>query len=511
MSEQQQQVTKTINFVSRNNLIILFFLLCGLAIGLGWYLKSSKVYQASALIMYQQQANPARTSGLDTRPQEMINTVAQQVTSLSSLQEMIETLELYADRREQQPVFDVAEAMREHIDITSERGTDAFRVSFKGDDPNQVMRVANALAARFLEENIRFREQRVTEASAYIRDELAIAKEAMDEQEERMRDYKLKHYNQMPERQNVNMAQLNTLQTQYQNIQNNLQELKRTKLMIQEQINMRQDFLARQADGQGSAGGGGEALTDLERLVNRLDELRSRYTDNHPDVRRLKSRISSLQTEQGVGGDESGREGNYRARDNQLAQLELQLNETDISISRLNEEQDKVRERIAQVQQWVEAAPVREAEWAALTRDYSQLKQHYETLVSRSLEADSEEMLEHRQRGSQFRIIESAHLPSTPFSPNFKKIMFIAVVLSLGMGLGLGYAREYLDTSFKDVDDLEAELGLPVTCAIPAISTDREKRRKQMGNLVMIVGLGSAYAVLAGAILMLWIQGGIVI
>lgn len=506
MSEQQQQVTKTINFVSRNHLTILFFLLCGLAIGLGWYLKSPKIYQASALVMYQQQANPARTAGLDTRPQEMINTVAQQVTSLSSLQEMIETLDLYADRREQQPVFDVAEIMRGHIDITSERGTNAFRVSFQGDDPNQVMRVANALAARFLEENIRYREQRVTEASAYIRDELAIAKGTMDEQEEKMRDYKLKHYNEMPERQNINMAQLGTLQTQYQNIQNNLQDLKRTRLMIQEQINMRQDLLARQVDGQGTAGGGGGALTELERLVNQLDELRSRYTDNHPDVRRLKSRISSLQAEHdGVG------EGNYRAQDNQLAQLELQLKETDISISRLNGEQDNVRQRIAQVQQWVEAAPVREAEWAALTRDYSQLRQHYEALVSRSLQADSEEMLEHRQRGNQFRVIESAHLPSTPFSPNFKKIMFMAVVLSLGTGLGLGYAREHLDTSFKDVDDLEAELGLPVTCAIPAISTAGEKRRKRMGDLVMMFGLGSAYVVLAGAILMLWIQGKIVI
>jgi polysaccharide chain length determinant protein (PEP-CTERM system associated) len=433
--------------------------------------------------------NPTRMSpDVQARFQEMVNTLGQQVISLPSLQEIIESHDLYREMRERQPMFDVAAAMRNYITITPQRGADVLRVSFVGDDPVQVARTANALAARFVEENIRYREQRVTETSAYIRDELTITKEALDKQEESMRDYKLRYYNEMPDQRAANIARLNTLQTQYQNIQNNLQDLKRTQLLIQEQINLRQDHLARLAEGQ--VGG----IAEVDRVRMELEALRRRYTENHPDVRRLQSRLTALLAEHAVEDEAESSAGPTvdptatLPHDNQLAQLKLQLRETEISEARLSRDLDAVRQRIDQVQRWVDATPVREAEWAALTRDYGQLQQHYQALVSRNLEADSAEMLERRQRGSQFRIIESAHLPSKPSSPDMIKIMAVAFILGLGMGLGLSYAREFFDTSFKDVNELEAALGLPVTCAIPLIPTTSEKRGVQLaqGNAWLI-------------------------
>lgn len=524
MSEQQQQVAKTIKFVSRNLRLILLCLLCGTALGLAWYLKTPRVYQATALIMYQQQQiNPGqRAPQVETRLLEMVNTVGQQVTSLTSLQEIIEAHDLYRDLRERQPMYDVAMAMRRNISITPQRTADVFRVSFTGSNPRPVMQTANALAARFVEENIRYREQRVSETSAYIRDQRAIAKESLDKQEESMRDYKLRHYNEMPDQRATNIARLNALQTQYQNIQNNLQDLKRTQILIQEQVNLRQELLARMAQGQpgGVPGVGFGPQTEMERVRQELDSLRSRYTDNHPDVRRLQSRLTMLlaeqglaegETEEGAASSPTSTTAGGRTYDNQLTQLELQLRETGISIARLNREQDEVRRRIEEVQRWVEAAPVREAEWAALTRDYSQLQQHYQALVSRGLEADSAEMLEQRQRGSQFRIIESAHLPSKPFSPNFKKIMAMAIALSLGLGLVMGYVKEFMDTSFKDVNDLEAELGLPVTCAIPIVATAREGKLAKWRNNAWLIALGCGYAALAAVLLLLLLKGRIIL
>jgi polysaccharide biosynthesis transport protein len=59
-----------------------------------------------------------------------------------------------------------------------------------------------------------------------------------------MRDYKLKYYNEMPEQLVNNMNRLSALQVQYQNNQTSSHELERTRLLVQEQISTRQDFLA---------------------------------------------------------------------------------------------------------------------------------------------------------------------------------------------------------------------------------------------------------------------------
>jgi polysaccharide biosynthesis transport protein len=198
-------------------------------------------------------------------------------------------------------------------------------------------------------------------------------------------------------------------------------------------------------------------------------------------------------------------------QDNQIAQLELQLKDIEFSVARLNRNQETVLGQIARVQQWVETTPVRETEWAALTRDYSQLQQHYQTLVSRNLEAESAELLERRQKGSQFRIVESAYLPRKPFKPDFGKFMLMATAFGLGLGFVLAYGLEFTNTSFRDVNDLESYLGLPVTCAIPKLETAGEKKRVLLRNIAWAIGLGLGFAALGGGMLFLWQRGMIIL
>jgi len=513
MSEEQQQFSKIVKFLSRNLRPTLVCLLCSLIAGLVWYLRSPKVYKSSALIMYElQQVNPTKMSpDVQTRLQEMVNTVAQQVTSLSNLEEIVVAHGLYPDMQRKLPMVDVVVSMRnEHIKIEPKTGTNVFSVSFEGDDPRQVMLTANSLAAKFIEENIRYREQRAKSTSTYVKDELDIIKVSLDKQEQSMRDYKLQYFNEMPEQRLANINRLSSLETQYQEIQNSLQDLKRTQILIQEQITMRKDLLSRLGDGQGGFTPGLTPPSELARVQQELEMLRSRYTENHPDVKRLQGRLAVLLKEQADSGGEPKLPG-AAPQDSQLGQLGIQLKEIDISMARLNREQAETRQQIGRVKRWVETTPVREAEWAALTRDYSQLQQHYQALVARNLEADSAELLEQRQKGSQFKIIEPAILPSMPFRPSFPKIMSLAAIIGLGLGLGLGAAKAFLDTSFKGVEDLESYLGLPVTCAIPEIQTAGEKKLRRRNSVIWAAALGTGYTALILGLLLLWWKGRIII
>ena len=241
--EQRQQLKHFLNIFLRTKIIIIICMILALVVGVGYYLRTQKVYRSTSLIRYQQKINPTQMSPDLRNYLDIIATASQQITSRSSLENLIMQFDLYQSARSRLPMEDVVGIMRKHISIKPQRTGDVFRVSYRGAAPRTVLLVTNALAAKFIEENIRLREETVSETSAYIKDELNIAKKALNKKEAAMRDYTLKHYNEMPNQRNTNISRLNALQGQHQSYQNTLQELERTKVLLQEQISLRQELL----------------------------------------------------------------------------------------------------------------------------------------------------------------------------------------------------------------------------------------------------------------------------
>ena len=516
--EQRQLIKQFLNILLRRKIIVFICMLFALAIGLGYYLRAPKVYRASSLILYQQKLNPTQLSPDMGRLQDIVSTLGQQITSRSNLENLITQFNLYPNLRARLPMEDVVGKMRKKdISISTDRTGNVFTVSYKGAVPRTVLLVANALAAKFIEENIRLREETVSETSSYIKDELNMAKNALNKKEAAMREYKLKYYNEMPDQREPNISRLNALQVQYQNYQNTRQELERTKVLIQEQISIRQDVLSQLTGGSPY----GRNAAQIAQLQAQLDTLLSRYTEKHPDVRRLKSLIANLQedmktqAETDTAADEQDKDTRtadaQNLMDPQLYTLKKQKESVDYEIMKLQKEKEKNQEQIEQYMKWIEATPAREAEWTDLNRDYKQYRSHYSGLVSLNIQADSAKSLERRQKGSQFKIIDPANFPANPFSPDFIKIMLAALGIGLAAGAVTGFGLELLDTSFRDAHDLEKFLNLPVACAIPVIRTDKEQRMQYVKSTSWFFTLFLSYFVLCGFIAFLWYKGLVII
>lgn len=496
-TEQRYLIKKNLDIFLRKKKLIIFCLLLGFAGGLYQYSQAPKIYKSSSLIKYQRQTvNPTLMSPDDnrTRSREVVSTVNQQITSRSSLESIINEYDLYKGMRGTVPMEKIVEIMR-NFDIETRllEGGEIFEVSYLGGDQQKVMEVANALAQKFIEENLRFRRNQAAQTSIYIRDELKIAKEALDKKEEVMRDYKLRYYNEMPEQLLNNTNRLNALQEQYQNLQNNRLELERTRLLVQEQIAERnslvsQQFTENNVRPQPEVGN----VANADQIRLRLQSLEGRYRENHPEIKRLKKLLGQLETEQ---TEPSGHQTN--SYDPQTRELRQQLKDIEFNISRIGNERKSVNGQIKQYEQWISATPIREAEWAALTRDYEQLNEYYQRLVTQSLQAESAQSLEDQQQGSQFIIVDKAYLPEKPISPDFKRILLLAVILGVGAGGAVSFGIELLGTSFKDPNEMEKYLDLPVICALPIIQTRKEilwQKTKGLSSSVMLILLAGSLA-----------------
>ncbi|MCF8109943.1 MAG: hypothetical protein K9J85_00490 [Desulfobacteraceae bacterium] len=537
--QSQLDVLKNyMNLLVKRSRLIAVCILVAVTAGLLFYLSQPKIYESSASIIYQEQRiNPSRFSPDETRQmREMVNTVAQQVMSRGNLENMIGSYNLYQNPEKEPSMAGLIARARDNIDVTMARDRgNVFSVSFQGKDPSTVMDVTNWLASKFIEENLRVREERARETSSYIHDELRMAKQRLNKKEAEMRDYKLKHYNEMPEQREANMGRLNALQEQFQALQTNIYNLEQTRLLMSEQLEIRRSLRDEETAAASGAGeeGGSTTAQELAEARSALNDLLDRYKSEHPEVKRQEQRIrrieERLETERrqrqaeveerelpGVRDTEETLVGERDAeflsqQDTRIGELAARIREIDVNLKTLRKESDNILEQIRNYQQWVEAAPIREAEWAALTRDYEELRDYHDELLSQSLAAEAAESLEVRQKGSQFKVVDPAFMPKTPIKGTFLKILLASIAAGLAAGGGIAFGLDFMNTSFKDAKEVENFLQLPVTCALPLIVTETEQRRARIKSIAWFSFFTVWVAVLITAAVYFWQQGDIII
>ncbi len=67
------------------------------------------------------------------------------------------------------------------------------------------------------------------------------------------------------------------------------------------------------------------------------------------------------------------------------------------------------------------------------------------------------------------KVIESVKIPEIPVSPNKKMNIAIAFLLGLMVSVGISFLLEFLDNTYKNREQIEKELDIPVIGTIPNI------------------------------------------
>jgi capsular exopolysaccharide synthesis family protein len=98
-------------------------------------------------------------------------------------------------------------------------------------------------------------------------------------------------------------------------------------------------------------------------------------------------------------------------------------------------------------------------------------KQTYQTYLQRQKEL---EVTRGDRESGNVSTVEEARTPRAPIGPPRVRNIFIALLLSLAVGIGLAFLLDYLDDTLKSAEDVDRHLHLPTLALIPA---PRESRR----------------------------------
>jgi uncharacterized protein involved in exopolysaccharide biosynthesis len=132
-------------------------LLAAVAFGASFLVKP--LYRSNTLILVVPQRIPPDyvQSTVNTRIQDRLQAISQQILSRTRLERVIKDFDLYAEQRRSGVMEGIVQKMRADIEVQVEQG-DAFRVSYVGSNPRTVMKVTERLSSLFIEESLRDRE-----------------------------------------------------------------------------------------------------------------------------------------------------------------------------------------------------------------------------------------------------------------------------------------------------------------------------------------------------------------
>jgi hypothetical protein len=207
-------------------------------------------------------------------------------------------------------------------------------------------------------------------------------------------------------------------------------------------------------------------LRALRRELAQLDG----FPEKHPDVRRLKDAIATLEAEtRAAGSGASGPAPEAAKSAAAPAGRARTVASLDSELDALKTEEGQLRQSIAAVEQRLEAVPYRQSEFALLSRDHQATREQYESLVKRYEEARLGQNMEKEQQGERFRVLEAAVPPAGPTAPNRPRLLLMGMFLAGLLAALAVLAREQIDTSFHSADELRQFTNLPVLAAIPRL------------------------------------------
>lgn len=501
-------LTQYIDMARRRKWWIIIPFLVTILGGLTYALVAPKVYQSETLILVQPQSVPRDivTPIVSTSVEDRLRTITQQVTSRTNLEKIIRQYGLYSDAKKEMLMDDKVALFRKNITIdvshsTRSRESNAFTIRFQGKDPKKIMEVTNALASNFISENLDIRENQAAGTSSFLADELKTMKDRLRAKEEALKKYREKYMGGLPEQLQTNLSILERLQGQLDQYGENLRDAENRKIAIQKQIADASNPPAVVGpQGVLETTSGPDQLTNLR---NQLASLEARYTPNHPDVIRLKETIAKLEAEQKKESqqpnDSSLRRLSPEAQ-RLLQSLNRQLINVGLEIKGLKTDIGKTRQQIKWYQKKVEDTPKREQELLSLNRDYENIKELYNSLLNKKLEAEIAVSMEKKQKGERFQVIDPAQLPQRPIKPDMRKILLLTVVLAFGLGGGLAYLVEMMDSSYKDPGEVEKDLELPVLVSMPVRYTEKQLRRIRLKRALAYVSVSVGFVAAAFAI-----------
>ncbi len=504
-------------------------------------------YTSSSTILIEQQDIPPEMvmSTVTSYADQRIQTIQARVMTRTNLLKIIDKFNLYKDERQVETTEEIINRMQKDVslniisaDIVDPRtgrpstATIAFSLSYTGENPGQVQKVANELTSLYLNENLTNRTQQATDTANFFNAEIARLNKHIDGLENKMAIFKQDNENSLPELQSLNLQLLQRMESDQSQLDAKLDTLNERNTYLSGQLammnpgntsvpgaaDMLKQLEAQYAIARGKYSPeypdvislkkqikelkGSNSANDVSILADELAKLRSelkvkqqKYTPEYPDVISLKEKVASLSTELEKARDDAKRNANANKLDvgvqsDNPAYLTIQTQVVGVEseIKSVTIQRKKLSRKIYDLESALHKAPMIERKFLLLKREYENALTRYQEMKAKQMQANVAKQLETESKGERFKLIDPAALPEDPVSPNRPAIIFLGFILSMGCGFGFAFVADAMSGTVRGNRGIESALGVLPLASIPyELNLEDISRKKRVRKRIVIL------------------------
>jgi polysaccharide chain length determinant protein (PEP-CTERM system associated) len=339
-----------------------------------------------------------------------------------------------------------------------------FIVKVTDRNPALAQKVCAEVASVFLAENQRVKHEQASGATVFLTKQLEDAKAKLDDQDAKLAVFKSRYAGMLPDEQPANLNLLAGLNTQ-------LDAATQALSRAQQDKSFAESVLAQQVAGQSADNP--SAQKQLAQMQSDLAALLAKYTEDHPDVIRLRQSIADLKEKMASSPASSSRTTAATVDTPEVQQLRAQVHQYDATIKEKTAQQRDLQRQINLYQSRLQTTPSVEEQYKLLTRDHESALTFYNDLLKKRSESAMFGAMNHQTEAGEFRILDAANLPESPSFPNPLYFSLGGLAVGLALGLGIMALREVRDKTLRTEEDVEFFLQLPTLANIPSVEGAR--------------------------------------
>ena len=486
-------MTETLTFylrlaVRRAPVMLLLFLVAS-ALGVLLAMRLPTTYETAArLIVQPQQISEnlaASTVQIDAR--EEVRILREQLLTRATLLAIANDHSVFEEQEQMLPNA-IVEAMRGATTINSSGGrgrTVLVTVEFNARTPQIAADVVNDYVTRLLAANARQRTGAAGETLEFFEQEVQRLSGELDRRSVAITDFQRQNSDALPDDQPFRLNRVTLLQERLAAAERERRNLQDTRARTVEIF-----------EATGRLGPAQEAkLSPEERQLSELEGQLSvallTFSETSPRVLQIKRRIEALkQTIASQAGVNA--EGEASAASSAEALFALQLAEFDTRIEALGTQSTGIQAELVELEDAISRTPSNAITLQGLQRDYDNIRDQYDSAVSRLAQASMGERIEVSARGQRITLIEPAPVPTSPASPNRTMIAAGGIGLGLALAASFFFLMELLNSTVRRPTEITDKLGITPLAVLPYMEskTERLLRRTARVTAALIVLIG---------------------
>jgi polysaccharide chain length determinant protein (PEP-CTERM system associated) len=455
------------------------------------------LYESSTLIVVKPSTLPNSVVPTITEDSltRQINSIAQVVTSRSSLEPLIKQFDLYkAEQQRGEPMEQLIDYMRASIkvEVNTSRNdiTNGFNITYRGRNSKITQAVTSELASKYIDEQTKNTINSTTSAKQFIDQQVNQTKEELDTVDKERLDFMQKNVGNLPSEAASLVGQLSGLREQQKayisevgRYQDRRSALTSQLALVKKTSEQSKEDIAENTTDPKTTLAWAQLVARKADLDSQLTRMLTELRPKHPDVLAKQAEVDSVKDAM----DQMIAEWKQRIKEKQdklrdrpdltVGNLESELQLVDGEIKRGQSVLSDLDKQIGQVMERINSVPGAEVALGALDRDYQTKKAQYDALLMQAQKIGLGADAASQQQGEGIQVVDPANLPARPVAPKRLILMGAGVAVGLAVGLllaGLFEVPRLL--TIQTSEDAAHYTSLPVLMTVPELLTPEQAR-----------------------------------